>query len=148
MLKALALGASAVLLGRPVLYGLAVAGELGVRRVLSLLRAELELAMALAGCASLRDVGPALIWQAPPPRPLPPAALPAASSGPQLEAPGLPPAHISELAFGGEDGAAVPQPQQQQAPPVLPPAHISQLAYGGGADDGDVAPSSGVRSRL
>lgn len=54
MLKALALGASGVLLGRPVLYGLALAGSAGVVRVLRLLQAELELAMALAGCADLK----------------------------------------------------------------------------------------------
>lgn len=59
--QALALGASTVLLGRPVLYGLAVGGQAGVERVLELLRRELELSMALAGCASLRDVGPQVL---------------------------------------------------------------------------------------
>src|SRR5712691_1435571 len=54
VLKALALGARAVLLGRPILWGLAVNGEIGVHDVLQLLRAELELAMALAGCPTLR----------------------------------------------------------------------------------------------
>ncbi len=54
--KALALGARAVLVGRPCLYGLAVAGEEGVRRVLELLRAELELTLALLGCRSCKDV--------------------------------------------------------------------------------------------
>lgn len=49
VLKALALGARAVLVGRPILWGLAVDGEAGARQVLELLRAELELAMALAG---------------------------------------------------------------------------------------------------
>ncbi len=49
VLKALALGARAVLVGRPVLWGLAAEGQAGVERVLSLLRAELEHAMALAG---------------------------------------------------------------------------------------------------
>jgi 4-hydroxymandelate oxidase len=52
VLKALAFGARAVLIGRPVLWGLAVDGEAGVSRVLSLLRDELDLAMALAGCTS------------------------------------------------------------------------------------------------
>ncbi|PNH05553.1 Peroxisomal (S)-2-hydroxy-acid oxidase GLO5 [Tetrabaena socialis] len=65
ILKALALGASAVLLGRPVLYGLACGGQAGVERVLGLLRSELELSMALAGCASLADVGPHLLLPAP-----------------------------------------------------------------------------------
>jgi isopentenyl diphosphate isomerase/L-lactate dehydrogenase-like FMN-dependent dehydrogenase len=50
VLKALALGASAVLIGRPYLWGLAAAGEAGVARVLQLLRTELELALALVGC--------------------------------------------------------------------------------------------------
>ena len=56
--KALALGASAVLIGRSYVYGLAVAGEAGVREVLDNLRAELDLTMALAGCDSLAEVGP------------------------------------------------------------------------------------------
>ncbi len=54
--KALALGAGAVLVGRPCLYGLAVGGEDGVRRVLELLRAELELTLALLGCGSCKEV--------------------------------------------------------------------------------------------
>ncbi|HEX7058745.1 MAG TPA: alpha-hydroxy acid oxidase [Solirubrobacterales bacterium] len=49
---ALALGADAVLVGRPALWGLAVAGEQGTARVLELLREELELTLALCGCAS------------------------------------------------------------------------------------------------
>ncbi|MCK9910818.1 alpha-hydroxy-acid oxidizing protein, partial [Microbacteriaceae bacterium K1510] len=56
--KALASGASAVLVGRPVVYGLAVAGPLGVAHVLRLLRDELAIAMALTGCATLADIGP------------------------------------------------------------------------------------------
>ncbi len=56
VLKALALGGRAVLVGRPVLWGLAVDGAEGVRRVLELLRAEIELALALLGCASPADV--------------------------------------------------------------------------------------------
>uniref|UniRef100_A0A453D049 (S)-2-hydroxy-acid oxidase n=1 Tax=Aegilops tauschii subsp. strangulata TaxID=200361 RepID=A0A453D049_AEGTS len=54
--KALALGAAGVFIGRPVLYSLAVDGEAGVRKVLQMLRDELELAMALSGCPSLRDI--------------------------------------------------------------------------------------------
>lgn len=50
VLKALALGAQAVLIGRPVLHGLAAAGAPGVAQVLRLLRDELELALALTGC--------------------------------------------------------------------------------------------------
>jgi 4-hydroxymandelate oxidase len=57
VVKALALGARAVLVGRPVLWGLAVAGEEGVRHVLELLGAELVLALKLLGCTSPADVG-------------------------------------------------------------------------------------------
>ena len=56
VLKALALGARAVLVGRPILWGLAVAGEEGVVDVLSLLHGEFDLAMALAGCRSVAEV--------------------------------------------------------------------------------------------
>ena len=56
VLKALALGARAVLVGRAMLWALAVDGEAGVRHVLELLRAELELGLALLGCSSPRDV--------------------------------------------------------------------------------------------
>src|SRR6185503_8785169 len=51
VLKALALGARAVLVGRPVLWGLAVGGARGVVGVLDVLRGELDRAMALSGCA-------------------------------------------------------------------------------------------------
>jgi 4-hydroxymandelate oxidase len=56
VVKALALGARAVLVGRAALYGLAVDGAGGVERVLTLLRDEVELALALCGCASPADV--------------------------------------------------------------------------------------------
>jgi 4-hydroxymandelate oxidase len=56
VLKALALGAGAVLIGRPYLWGLAVDGEAGVRRVLEMLHAELLLAMALAGRRRIEDL--------------------------------------------------------------------------------------------
>lgn len=56
VLKALALGARAVLVGRPVLWGLTLDGADGVRAVLRHLRAEIDLALALAGCASVKDV--------------------------------------------------------------------------------------------
>lgn len=55
VLRALALGADAVLLGRPALYGLALDGERGAFDVLELLKAELERAMALSGCARVSD---------------------------------------------------------------------------------------------
>jgi isopentenyl diphosphate isomerase/L-lactate dehydrogenase-like FMN-dependent dehydrogenase len=59
ILKALALGATAVQIGRPVLWGLASGGEQGVRKVLEILemlRQELDLAMALAGCPDLKSI--------------------------------------------------------------------------------------------
>jgi isopentenyl diphosphate isomerase/L-lactate dehydrogenase-like FMN-dependent dehydrogenase len=62
--KALALGATAVLIGRAYVWGLAVAGQAGVREVLENLRAELDLTMALAGCASLAEVGPETLQDA------------------------------------------------------------------------------------
>jgi len=54
--KAIALGASAVLIGRPIVFALAVAGPRGVAHVLRLLRDELEIAMSLCGCATLADI--------------------------------------------------------------------------------------------
>ncbi|MFN3861979.1 MAG: alpha-hydroxy acid oxidase [Roseateles sp.] len=62
VLKALALGANAVLLGRPYVHALAASGALGVAHALRLLRDELEIAMALCGCKTLADAGPALLW--------------------------------------------------------------------------------------
>ncbi len=56
--KAVALGANAVLLGRPYAYGLAVAGETGAREVIRNVIAEFDLTVGLAGCTSLRDLTP------------------------------------------------------------------------------------------
>ena len=56
--KALALGANAVMIGRPQFHSLAVAGMLGVAHMLHTLRAEFELAVAQMGCARLEDIGP------------------------------------------------------------------------------------------
>jgi 4-hydroxymandelate oxidase len=61
VIKALALGARAVLIGRPVLWGLTVAGRDGVAAVLESLRRELDLAMALCGCPNLAEVTPDLL---------------------------------------------------------------------------------------
>ncbi|MEO6060802.1 MAG: alpha-hydroxy-acid oxidizing protein [Thermoflexales bacterium] len=61
LLKALAHGAQAVLLGRPVLWGLASGGEAGARQVFKLLRDALSVAMALAGCPDLKSITPDLI---------------------------------------------------------------------------------------
>lgn len=64
VLKAIALGADAVLVGRPLIYGLRNAGAMGVAHVVRLLRDELEIAMALSGCATLAEATPALLFQA------------------------------------------------------------------------------------
>lgn len=61
VLKALALGADAVALGRPIFWGLAVGGALGVQQVIETLRRELDAAMALAGCAALADIDRSLV---------------------------------------------------------------------------------------
>lgn len=61
ILIALALGASAVLVGRPYIYALAAAGAPGVAHVLHILRTELEVAMALCGCATLADINKNLL---------------------------------------------------------------------------------------
>ena len=55
---AMACGASAVLIGRPAIWGLAAQGPMGVAHVLRLLRDELEMTMALTGCRTLADIGP------------------------------------------------------------------------------------------
>jgi lactate 2-monooxygenase len=55
--RALALGASAVGLGRPYVWGLAAGGEDGVREVIRNLRADFDLTLGLAGCASIADIG-------------------------------------------------------------------------------------------
>jgi lactate 2-monooxygenase len=56
MFKAIALGATAVCLGRPYVYGLAIAGEAGVREVLENILADFELTMRLAGCRNLEEI--------------------------------------------------------------------------------------------
>jgi L-lactate dehydrogenase (cytochrome) len=58
IVKALALGASAVMAGRPYLYGLGVAGEAGVDHVLSNFASEMKRTMALVGCTRVGDLGP------------------------------------------------------------------------------------------
>jgi 4-hydroxymandelate oxidase len=62
VLKALALGADAVLLGRPYVHALAAAGALGVAHALRLLRDEFEIAMALCGCKTVAEIGPQCLW--------------------------------------------------------------------------------------
>lgn len=62
--KALALGADAVCIGRPYLWGLSAFGQPGVEKVLAILRSELETVMRLAGTRTLRDIGPSSIASA------------------------------------------------------------------------------------
>ncbi|XP_077997466.1 2-Hydroxyacid oxidase 1-like [Glandiceps talaboti] len=65
VLKALALGARAVLIGRPVLYGLTYKGAEGVKHVLQILRDELSTAMALSGCTQISDITSSLVKKKP-----------------------------------------------------------------------------------
>ena len=74
--KALALGARAVLIGRPYVYGLAIAGRTGVREVIENLAADFDLTMGLAGCRAVSEIGPDAVVSAPG---LEPAARPAVS---------------------------------------------------------------------
>lgn len=62
VLKALACGANAVLIGRPYLYGLGVAGEDGVARVIEILRREFEMAMALTGRPAIASIDRSVLW--------------------------------------------------------------------------------------
>jgi len=61
VVKAIALGADAVMLGRPALYGLAAGGEAGVAHALQILTFEIDRVLGLTGCRSLDEVGPALL---------------------------------------------------------------------------------------
>lgn len=65
VLKALALGADACLIGRPYLWGLAAAGEEGVAFVIDFFKAEIERAMRLCGCATVTDIDSTLVTAAP-----------------------------------------------------------------------------------
>ena len=62
VIKALALGANAVQVGRPYLWGLGVAGAEGVTRVVEILRKELELAMALMGRPTVKSIERSALW--------------------------------------------------------------------------------------
>jgi (S)-2-hydroxy-acid oxidase len=61
VLKALAMGARAVFIGRPVLWGLAYNGQEGVESVLQILRDEFKTAMMLSGCRNLAEIQPSLV---------------------------------------------------------------------------------------
>jgi 4-hydroxymandelate oxidase len=60
--KAIALGAKAVGVGRPIIWGLAVDGEQGAKRVLDILRKDFELTMRLCGCATIEDINKDLLF--------------------------------------------------------------------------------------
>ena len=62
VLKAIAFGASAVAIGRPYLYGLAVDGPAGVARVVDILKTELEMAMALTGRTTIGEIDRTVLW--------------------------------------------------------------------------------------
>ncbi len=62
VLKALALGAQAVLIGRPYLFGLSAGGAEGVTRVVNILRREFEMAMALTGRTSVAEIDASVLW--------------------------------------------------------------------------------------
>ena len=64
ILKALALGAKAVLIGRPYLYGLACSGASGVARVIEILKTELMMAMALTGRTAIDQIDRTVLWKA------------------------------------------------------------------------------------
>jgi L-lactate dehydrogenase (cytochrome) len=61
VLKALALGADATLIGRAFVYGLGAMGEAGVTRALEIIRAELDVSMALCGVRHVKDASPAIV---------------------------------------------------------------------------------------
>ncbi|MBV9631097.1 MAG: alpha-hydroxy-acid oxidizing protein [Xanthobacteraceae bacterium] len=64
VVKALAIGASAVCVGRPYLWGLGAFGEAGVDKVLAILRAETRVAMAQCGVSSIKEITPEFVRRA------------------------------------------------------------------------------------
>ena len=62
VLKAIASGAKAVLIGRPYFYGLGVGGVSGVKRVVEVLREEFTMAMALVGRRSITEIDRSVLW--------------------------------------------------------------------------------------
>lgn len=65
MVRALILGATACLVARPQLFGLAVAGEAGVARVLEIYRSEIDRVMGFCGVTRIEDLGPDLLLRMP-----------------------------------------------------------------------------------
>ena len=112
--RALALGAEAVVIGRPYVHGLALAGEDGVRHMLRTLLAELEITLTIAGVGHHRDLdASALVRAAPAPTP------PAQATGPAAQTPGP----------GAPAGAATGAP----AVPAAPAGSRQLPATGAGA---------------
>ena len=113
VVKALCLGARAVLVGRASLYGLAAGGQAGVRRALTLIRNDVARCMAFLGCQTLDDLNPSLLqmpsgWPSPPSRPrqhASPRCGEAADSRPGIAAQDPPPRHreadVSEAVIAG-----------------------------------------------
>jgi 4-hydroxymandelate oxidase len=62
VLKALALGANAICIGRPYLYGLGAEGEAGVTKVINILRREFSMAMVLTGRTNIASIDRSVIW--------------------------------------------------------------------------------------
>jgi len=81
ILKALALGARACLVGRPLVYGLAAGGETGAQRAVAILAAELRTAMGLAGCPSVAELDRSWVTEVASTGGLLAASQPAASTG-------------------------------------------------------------------
>ena len=81
ILKALALGADVCTIGRPQLFGLAVAGEAGVAHALDILRRELDLAMGLCGLPDVASIGPDLLARPAAAAPEAPAETPSSGNG-------------------------------------------------------------------
>jgi 4-hydroxymandelate oxidase len=87
VLKALALGARAVMVGRPLLWGLTVGGAQGARRVLEILLAELDLALALAGSPRAEGLDRSFVSPAPWARPAGASAKAAENAAPSRQLP-------------------------------------------------------------
>jgi 4-hydroxymandelate oxidase len=62
VLKALANGANVVMVGRPIFYGLSTAGAAGVTKALNILRHEFEMAMALTGVTTIKEIDRSVLW--------------------------------------------------------------------------------------
>jgi isopentenyl diphosphate isomerase/L-lactate dehydrogenase-like FMN-dependent dehydrogenase len=75
VIKALALGAKLAIVGRPYIWGLAIAGQTGVEHMLGLIKSEIVRSMQLMGCESIDDLDPSWLMPAPGRAPAPTAAF-------------------------------------------------------------------------